>query len=85
MLLLGRLLYTAFRKCVIPPPMSSHILTVPGVMAAINQVTFSPCLQYMLVMSSTAQAALYCLSLDDLPTKGFQLSNSGPELLNYTQ
>ena len=86
LLLLGRLLYTTFRKCIIPPPMCSHIITTPITLATINQVTFSPCLQHMLVMLSMGQALLYCLSQGDtLAAKdqhGFQLLSSCPKLLN---
>lgn len=89
LLLLGQLLYTAFRKCVIPPPMCSHVLTNPVTMtAAINQVTFSPCLEHMLVMTSMGHALLYCLLQDGALTKdqhGFQLLASCPKLLNSTQ
>lgn len=84
LLSLGQLLYTAFRKCIIPLPMCSHVLTTP---AAINQVTFSPCLQYMLVMLSVGHIMLYCLSQDDSSTKdqhSLQVLTSSPKMLNST-
>lgn len=88
LLLLGRLLYTSFRQCVIPPPMCSHVLTMPVTTTAINQVTFSPCLQYMLVMSSVRQVILYCLAQDGALIKdqhSFQPLTSCPKLLNSTR
>ena len=87
-ILLGRLLYTTFKRCVIPPPMCSNVLTAPVTPVAINQVTFSPCLQYMLVMLSTAQVLLYCLSQDESSAKdqhGFQLLTSSPYLVNSSR
>ena len=88
LLLLGRLLYTAFRKCIIPPPMCAHVLTIPETMAVINQVTFSPCLQYMLVLSSMGHIMIYCLSQDGSLNKdqhGFQSKTPCPKLLNSTR
>lgn len=89
LLLLGRLLYTTFRKCIIPPPMCSHVITTPVTPATINQVTFSPCLKHMLVMLSMGQVLLYCLSQGDtLAVKdqhGFQLLSSCPKLLNSSE
>ena len=88
LLLLGRLLYTSFKKCVIPPPMCSHVLTMPVTTTAINQVIFSPCLQYMLVISSVGRAILYCLAQDGPLIKdqhGFQLLTCCPKLLNSTR
>lgn len=84
----GRLLYTAFRKCVIPPPMCAHVLTIPETMAIINQVSFSPCLQYMLVLSSMGHIMIYCLSQDGSLNKdqhGFQSKTPCPKLLNSTR
>jgi len=88
LLLLGRLLYTSFRRCIIPPPMCSHVVTMSVATMAVNQITFSPCLQYMLVMSSVGQAILYCLAQDDPLVKdqhGFQLLTSCPKLLSSTR
>lgn len=63
---LGKLLYTPFRKCVIPPPMCSHELKLSS---PANEVVFSPCFQRMLVLQSDGRVALFFISPDEQSSK----------------
>ena len=83
--MLGQLLYTPFRKCVIPPPMCSHELKLSS---PANEVTFSPCLQRMLVSQSDGRVALFFISLDEQSSKdqhGFSQVVTCPKLVATTR
>ncbi|XP_065910972.1 putative elongator complex protein 1 isoform X2 [Dysidea avara] len=80
----SQLLYTPFRKCVIPPPMCSHELKLSS---PANEVTFSPCLQRMLVSQSDGRVALFFISLDEQSSKdqhGFSQVVTCPKLVATT-
>ena len=85
MYLLGQLLYTSFRKCVIPPPMCSHELKLSS---PANEVIFSPCFQRMLVSQSDGRVSLFCILLDEQSSKdrhGFCQVTTCPKLVATTR